>query len=134
MDGEFDPGQVNTRKPSAATTARRPTASPRRRWPRASDRARRRSPWGVPVAYRVLTSSRDHLTAKFWTVAVIGDPQGTAPRAIWGRATVRFAWVDGDWKLVAARRRQAGPTPGVAPSDQPTGADAFVPVGPADCG
>jgi hypothetical protein len=81
---------------------------------------------GVPVAYRILGSSRDRLTAQFWTVAVIGDLQGTAPHAIWGRPTVTFAWVKGDWQLVAARRRQTGPTPGLAPSAEPTDADAFV--------
>jgi hypothetical protein len=43
---------------------------------------------GVPVAYRVLRSSADRLTAEFWTVAVVGNLQGIAPHSIWGRTTV----------------------------------------------
>ena len=58
---------------------------------------------GVPVAYRVLRSSADRLTAEFWTVAVVGNLQGIAPHAIWGRTTVTLGWVRGDWKLIARR-------------------------------
>jgi hypothetical protein len=34
---------------------------------------------GVPVAYRLLRASTDRLTARFWTVAVVGDIEGTDP-------------------------------------------------------
>ena len=81
---------------------------------------------GVPVAYRVLRSTRDRLIAQLWTVSVVGDVQGIAPRATWARSTATFGWVDGDWKLMARLEHQSGPTPTLARNAQPTQADAFI--------
>jgi hypothetical protein len=81
---------------------------------------------GVPVAYRVTRTAADRLTTQLWTVAVIGDLQGTAPRAIWGRVTISLGWVGGDWKVVAPDRRQDGPTPAVGSTERPTDAGTFV--------
>jgi hypothetical protein len=81
---------------------------------------------GVPVAYRVIRAGADRLTTQLWTVVVIGDVQGTAPRAIWGRVTIALGWVGGDWKVVATDRRQDGPTPAVGSTERPTDAGTFV--------
>ena len=81
---------------------------------------------GVPVAYRVLRSSRDRLLAEFWTVSVAGDVQGTAPYAVWRRNTATFGWVGNDWKLVAPLEHQDGPVPALEPDGRVTGATSFI--------
>jgi hypothetical protein len=81
---------------------------------------------GVPVAYRVLRSSADRLTAEFWTVAVVGNLQGIAPHSIWGRTTVTLGWAHGDWKLIAQPGRQAGPTPTLGSDQRATESATFV--------
>ena len=81
---------------------------------------------GVPVAYRVRRASADGLTAQFWTVAVVGDLEGTEPHAIWQRATATFGWVNGDWKLVAPLEHDDGPTPGLPATGHPSDPSAFI--------
>ena len=81
---------------------------------------------GVPVAYRVLGGSADQLRAEFWTVAVVGNLQGIAPHAIWGRTTVTLGWVRGEWRLIAQPGRQAGPTPTLGTDQRPTEPGTFV--------
>lgn len=75
--------------------------------------------FGVPVAYRVLSFSRQRAVVQTWGFTLLGNVTSVEPTAYFGLARTVLAWRDGDWKI-ADTRASFGPTPRLA-SPRPGG-------------
>ena len=70
---------------------------------------------GAALRYKVVAFSPTRAAVKLWIVTVISGSQRRTVDEVWGTATVRLAWVDGDWR-VEGTENETGP----APVDLPT--------------
>lgn len=77
-----------------------------------------------PIAYRVLSYTRDEIRVRGWGVSVVGNDQGLVPRSSWATTTTRAVWQDGDWKIDAVQSVD-GPTPAIA-GQPPSTAQTFL--------
>jgi hypothetical protein len=66
--------------------------------------------FGVPVAYRVLSFSRQRAVVQTWGFTLLGNVTSVEPTAYFGLARTVLAWRDDDWKI-ADTRASFGPTP-----------------------
>jgi len=79
-----------------------------------------------PIAYRVVSYSRDRAVVEGWGVSVVGNEQGVEPQATWGKTLTTARWDDGGWRIDSVEARD-GPTPQLADGQRPsTSVDLFA--------
>lgn len=78
-----------------------------------------------PIAYRVVSFTRDQAVVEGWGVSVIGNSEGLEPRATWGKTLATARWQNGDWRIDDVEARE-GPTPKLAPGQVTSSPDDFL--------
>src|SRR4051794_21410138 len=78
-----------------------------------------------PIAYRVVSYTRDRAVIQGWGVAVVASAAGVKPQATWGTTLTTARWERGDWRIDAVRSDD-GPVPGLAPGQAPSAASDFL--------
>jgi hypothetical protein len=77
-----------------------------------------------PLAWRVDRFDASGGRISVWTVTILSAAGIAAPQAEYLTVTLDLTWVDGDWRVDAARD-MPGPTPLSGPQDQPWDAEPF---------
>jgi hypothetical protein len=79
----------------------------------------------APLAYKVVSYTRDRAVVAGWGVAVSGNTAGFRPQIDFQTTRSVLVWTDGDWKLDGGESTP-GPAPALAASVDPSTATDFV--------
>ncbi len=69
--------------------------------------------FATPIAYRVVSYTTSEAVIEGWGVSVVGNDEGLAPQAAWGKTLTTLRWERGDWRVDAVESKD-GPTPSLA--------------------
>jgi hypothetical protein len=80
--------------------------------------------FATPIAYRVVSYSRDQAVVEGWGVSVVGNEEGLEPQATWGKTLTTLRWDRSDWRVDSVEAKD-GPTPKLAQDQAPSSSPDF---------